>query len=99
MTCSLAAPEESAPHLFDLEVPPIGVLTGEELRDFKALSDATAASAVASKSSNLTIRYESGFDLVCLKTEKRVAPGRVGHGGPRPGCVRRAIVNTDSAAS
>lgn len=42
------------------------VLRGSDLREFLV----TAGSAVAEKTRNLTILYESGLHLVCVKTEK-----------------------------
>lgn len=45
------------------------VLRGQDLREFKALLDVTAETAV-SRTPNLTILYESGLNAVCLLTEK-----------------------------
>jgi prophage antirepressor-like protein len=46
----------------------IQTLRGSELREFKAL--AAEAVSTSAKTTQLTILYESGIDLVCLKTEK-----------------------------
>ncbi|KYF51907.1 hypothetical protein BE04_18835 [Sorangium cellulosum] len=45
------------------------VLSGYELREFKALLKDTDEKS-ASFSARVTVLYESGFDLVCVKTEK-----------------------------
>lgn len=45
------------------------VLTGEELREFRGLLDVTVKTTV-SRAPHLMVLYESGLDLVCLKTEK-----------------------------
>lgn len=58
-------PEYVRGHDFD-------VLTGSELREFKALSDVTGCEPVSDRAHHLTILYESGFDLACLRTEKPV---------------------------
>ncbi|WP_438006420.1 hypothetical protein WME89_48880 [Sorangium sp. So ce321] len=45
------------------------VLTGEELREFKGIISLTEGTSV-SRAPAITVLYESGFDLVCIKTEK-----------------------------
>lgn len=47
----------------------IDVLRGDELREFRDVLEGTAKMAVAS-ASQLTVLFESGFDLVLVKTEK-----------------------------
>lgn len=47
----------------------VQTLRGAELREFKSLCDARANMALA-KTTNLTLLYESGVDLVCIKTEQ-----------------------------
>lgn len=53
-----------------IEGKDFAVLAGAELRDFKALPDVSEEPSVSRKSPSLTILYESGWDLVCIKTEK-----------------------------
>jgi prophage antirepressor-like protein len=45
------------------------VLTGTKLAEFKEIMDATHVSWVSS-TARVTVLYESGIDLVCIKTEK-----------------------------
>jgi len=47
-----------------------GVLTGDDLRQFKAFSALAGDSPVSQNARDLTVLYESGVDLVCIKTEK-----------------------------
>jgi hypothetical protein len=67
------------------------VLTGAKLNEVNDLLGATVDSTVA-KTTNLTILYETGFDLVCLKTDKRGdAPSPLlGRGGASPAPSGRA---------
>jgi hypothetical protein len=46
------------------------VLTGADLREFKALVALTGENPVSENARSLTILYEAGFDLVAIKTEK-----------------------------
>lgn len=50
-------------------------LRGAELREFKRETSLTAETAVTERTPNLTILYESGLNLACIKTEKPL--GRV----------------------
>lgn len=45
------------------------VLTGQNLRDFKGVLDVTDAASI-SRAPHLMVLYESGVDLVCIKTKK-----------------------------
>lgn len=47
----------------------VDVLRGDDLREFRDVLEGTAKMAVAS-ASQLTVLYETGFDLVLIKTEK-----------------------------
>lgn len=44
-------------------------LTGADLAEFKAICEATPENGVG-RASHLTVLYESGLDMVCIKTEK-----------------------------
>jgi prophage antirepressor-like protein len=48
----------------------VATLRADDLREFKALLDGSPDRREASKTSQLTILYESGWDIVCIKTDK-----------------------------
>ena len=48
----------------------VETLRGDDLREFKALLDGSPDSGEASKTSQLTVLFESGWDLACINTNK-----------------------------
>jgi prophage antirepressor-like protein len=49
------------------------VLRGEQLKELRALLDATLPDLVASKASNITILYQEGLDLIAIKSDKQAS--------------------------
>jgi hypothetical protein len=56
------------------------VLEGDDLREFKALPALSTEGVVSPNTRSLAVLYESGWDLVCIKTEK-----------PEGVCLRRCF--------
>jgi len=53
-----------------IEGKDFAILEGDDLRQFKALAALTEGPSVSANARSLMVLYESGWDLVCVKTDK-----------------------------